>query len=363
MIGHVSTGKSFFHCISYCLEDKQDLTAAQKIAKSLQDGLQHTNRAEVLDYNKCFGDKYELAEQFKDVRKLSKRVEQPVLHLSVRFAPGESLDRNQLTEIGREMAKDFGVGDNQYITLFHKDTNEQHIHLVANRVGYDGKAANTSNNFLTMDRLCRRLEKKYKLKEVLSARRFLSKEQRLIPRHDIRKEKLKNDIQQTLKTVKHYDEFERQLEALGYKIIKGRGISFIDDKKVKIKGSEVGFSLATIEKVLHLKNELAIKQAQQKMRSALNTTIAWKKPEEKQLPIPGQKPLLQGSPTAYTNAQQFLQTAIKEPNPGSSTTEQIQNELSGLLGELLKPAYIQEPLDTELSKQTHKKKKKKSLRL
>ena len=99
------------------------------------------------------------------------------------------------------------------------------------------------------------------------------------------------------------------------------------------------------------------------MRPALNTTIAWKKPEEKQLPIPGQWPSLQGHPTPYSNNHQFLQTAIKEPNPGSSTTEQIQNELSGLLGELLKPAYIQEPLDTELLKQTHKKKKKKGRRL
>ena len=164
MIGTVSTGKSFSHCLGYCLEDKQELTEEQKINQSIKDGLQHKNRAEVLEYNKCFGDKHELAEQFRDVRRLSKRVEQPVLHLSVRFAPGEVLNRNQLIDIGQELAKDFGVADNQYITVWHKDTNEQHMHLVANRVGYDGKAASTSNNYLKMDRLCRRLEKEYKAK-------------------------------------------------------------------------------------------------------------------------------------------------------------------------------------------------------
>ena len=42
-------------------------------------------------------------------------------------------------------------------------------------------------------------------------------------------------------------------KALGYRVLKARGISFIDDKKVKIKGSEVGFSLMKIEKILALK--------------------------------------------------------------------------------------------------------------
>lgn len=50
-------------------------------------------RAEVLEYNKCFGNKNELTEQFKDVRKLSTQIEKPVLHLSLRLAPGESLTK------------------------------------------------------------------------------------------------------------------------------------------------------------------------------------------------------------------------------------------------------------------------------
>ncbi|WP_436489896.1 hypothetical protein [Chitinophaga sp. ARDCPP14] len=52
-----------------------------------------------------------------------------------------------------------------------------------------------------------------------------------------------------------------------YKVIKGRGIAFIDDKKVKIKGSEVGFSLAKIERILNIRPELTAKQAEQKITS------------------------------------------------------------------------------------------------
>ena len=45
------------------------------------------------------------------------------------------------------------------------------------------------------------------------------------------------------------------MTALGYQILKVRGISFTDQKQVKIKGSEVGFSLAKIEKIFALKQE------------------------------------------------------------------------------------------------------------
>ncbi|MDR3712048.1 MAG: relaxase/mobilization nuclease domain-containing protein [Puia sp.] len=217
MIGHVSKGGSFFHCISYCLEDKKELTEEMKRQLAQGGHLQHKDRAEVLEYNKCFGNKYELTEQFRDVQKLSKQVEKPVLHLSLRLAPGENLTRDQLIEIGREAAKEFDVADHQYICVLHKDTNEQHIHIAANRVGFDGKVASDSNSYKRMAALCRRLEKQYHLQEVLSPRAFLSPTERLLPRHDIRKDRLKENIQRTLKEVSQYSEFEKKMTDLGYK--------------------------------------------------------------------------------------------------------------------------------------------------
>jgi hypothetical protein len=261
MIGHVSIGKSAYHCISYCLEDKRELTDEQKAKLSEKEKLQHQNRAEVLFYNQCFGNKKELASQFRDVQKLSRRCEKPVLHLSLRLAPGENLSKAQLSEIGRAAAEEFGVGDHQYICVLHKDTKEQHIHIAANRVGFDGKAAKDGNSYKRMSALCRKLEKQYGLQEVLSPRAFLPPSERRITRHDSRKERLKSNIRNSLEKSSSYPEFEKQMKALGYQIIKGRGISFIDDKKVKTKGSEMGFSLAKIEKVLGLKMQLQNEKA------------------------------------------------------------------------------------------------------
>ncbi len=94
------------------------------------------------------------------------------------------------------------------------------------------------------------MELKYELKQVLDPRRFLSKEQRNIPRFDQRKEQLKQHIKDALKDCSHFNQFEQKMKSKGYEIIKGRGISFTDEKKVKVKGSEVNYSLQTIERIL-----------------------------------------------------------------------------------------------------------------
>ncbi|WP_298736103.1 relaxase/mobilization nuclease domain-containing protein [uncultured Chitinophaga sp.] len=340
MIGYVGTGYSFFECLRYCLEDKKELSEEQKQQLSQKDRLQHKDRAEVLFYNKCFGNKYELARDFIEVAQLSKRVEKPVFHFSLRLAPGESLSKDKLMEMGRECANHFNVADNQYICILHKDTNEQHIHIVANRVGYNGKAAKTSKSFKRMAALCRRLEKQYNLQEVLSPRAFLSPQERLLPRHDIRKEKLRTDIRQTLEQVNSYQSFEQKMQALGYKVIKGRGISFIDDKKVKTKGSEVGFSLTKIEQILSVKQKLETAQANQKR---YEMTIRQEKEKQRSF-TPAQKLIQRVRETAYVDHSPFIP---------------VIQELTNLLSQLLEPVYTSNYLPYELTEAGIKRRRKK----
>jgi Relaxase/Mobilisation nuclease domain. len=265
MIGNITLGKVFSGCIGYCMEDKIELTEEEKIELSIKENLQHKDRAEVLFYNNCFGTVKELTKQFLEVRNLSSRTEKPVMHISLRLAPGETLSKGQLTEIAQACAEEFKFDKNQYVCVLHKDTREPHIHIVANRVGYDGRAVNLSNNYRKMANFCRSMEQKYGLQQVLNPRKFLSKEQRLLPRHDARKERLQKDIRNTLQRVTTYDQFETEMKSLGYQVLKGRGISFIDDRKVKIKGSEVGFSLSKIDQILSLRQK--IEMAPQEVKS------------------------------------------------------------------------------------------------
>ncbi|MBZ4191557.1 relaxase/mobilization nuclease domain-containing protein [Niabella sp. 3A5MI-3] len=243
MIGKVITGKGFSGCIGYCLEDKK--------MKEDPDQTIIENRAEILLFNKCFGNRKELAQQFREVRKLNPKQSKPVFHLVLSMAPGEHLSRSQLIQIAQDCAKEFGFADNQFLAVEHKDTLHQHIHIVANRIGYSGKTnVSDSNSYKRMAEFCRKMEQKFKLQQVLSPRRFLSKDQQLLPRNDQRRDHIKAQLRQILHSSKTMESFQQKVREQGFEIIKGRGISFVDKDGVKIKGSDMGLSLSTIEKIL-----------------------------------------------------------------------------------------------------------------
>ena len=59
--------------------------------------------------------------------------------------------------------------------------------------------------------------------------------------------KMKEILSNRLSLSKSLDEFTKAAKNNNIKIIKSRGIAFIDNKGVKVKGSDIGLSLQTIE--------------------------------------------------------------------------------------------------------------------
>ena len=249
MIGKITIGKSFGGCIKYCLEDKIQH----------QNEAQMKNRSEVLMYNKCYGNGKELEQQFNEVRKLNTKVSKPVLHITLSLAPGENLGKDKLIEMCEHCAKEMGFENNQFIAVSHRDTGHQHVHIVANRIGFDTRTVSDSNNYQKIANFCRKMELEYDLIQVLNPMKYLPKEQRDLPRFDQRKEKLRQHIKEALKGCKDFDEFEQKMKERGYEITKGRGISFTDEKKVKVKGSELNYSLQTIERIIENQLNFGVK--------------------------------------------------------------------------------------------------------
>ena len=257
MIGKISTGKSFRGCLNYLYEGRLQQN------KALQEIEQEKKQVHVICYNLCFGNKKELIEQFNEVSNLNRKLSKPVLHASLSFAHSDQLSNQDKVEIAGQMAMDFGFDNNQYIVIEHGDREHQHLHVVANRVSYDMKTVSDSNSYRRMANFCRSIEKKHRLEQVLSPRKFLSKEQRKLPRHDIRKEALKAVITGCLKQSVNMQDFTNKATAQGYAIELGRGIAFTDAQAVRIKGSEVGYALLTIEKQL-IRNQQMRQKEQQK---------------------------------------------------------------------------------------------------
>jgi hypothetical protein len=331
VIGKITIGKSFKGCLLYCLNDKRQELKNEPVMNE---------RAEIIMFNQCYGNQQELTRQFNEVRQLNLKLSKPVLHITLSLAPGEQLSKDKMMEMCQDCAKDIGFENNQYVAIHHKDTKHQHLHIVANRIGFDKRTVSDSKNYQRIATYCRKMELKYQLKQVLSPRQFLSKDQRLIPRQDARKERLKRDIQQALKQVRNFGEFEQKMRSLGYQVLKGRGISFIDNKKVKIKGSDVGFSLMKIEKIFAVKHE--IKTAQQVERNR-------KEPElQKQ-----SKSLMK----SFTTTERFMSKSnlIKGQEPSPAT--ELQKQLNDLIYQIIKPEDIPDRLATEWLKKKRQKKR------
>ena len=242
MIGKIILGKSFRGCISYVLENKLDSSI-----KSTS-----INRAELISFNLCFGDKKELIEQFNDVRFLNPKLSKPVMHVILSLSPGEKPDNATLLAMVEDCAKELGFAKNQFIAVTHNDTGHLHLHIVVNRVGFDGRTLSDSNNYKKIAAYCRKMELQYNLKQVLSPRAFLSKEIAGTPRLDSRKGAMKTDIRISLLKSKTFSEFESLMKQKNYEVIKGRGVAFRDEKKMYAKVSELGYSLSKIEKILQL---------------------------------------------------------------------------------------------------------------
>ncbi|MEP6513890.1 MAG: relaxase/mobilization nuclease domain-containing protein, partial [Parafilimonas sp.] len=285
--------------------------------------------------NKCFGNDKELIQQFNEVRQLNPKLSKPVAHITLSFAKGEYLGNNKLTLVSEACAKELGFENNQYIAVLHKDTQHQHVHIVVNRIGFDKRTVSDSNNYQKIANFCRKTELKYGLQQVLNPTRFLSKVERNLPRNDARKKQLGLIIRGAIHKSKDFNHFVALMQSQGYKVLKARGISFVDDKKVKIKGSEVGYSLATIQRNLNALHQL--KTDREFFRQL------------------GTKQQLKPSQNTVNNV------------PVNVTNDLIRNRLtqdvSKTVEELLKPEQIPEQIIPKLLGKKKEKKKKKGLHL
>lgn len=112
-----------------------DLIYIQHLAiKTMQDG-----RLD-LDY---------LAKQMLDNRDKNRNFNKYVWHQSFGFSPGGDLSAKKLTSLVEEFAKEFGLTENQMVVFKHNDTKHKHIHIVANRINYNGKNSVRHESWMT----------------------------------------------------------------------------------------------------------------------------------------------------------------------------------------------------------------------
>lgn len=152
MVAKISLGSSLYGAIAY---------NGEKINKE---------KGRVLDTNKIFNDgsgSVNIRRAYEDFLRWmpsATRTEKPMMHISLNPHPDDRLSDTDFTRLAHEYMEKMGFADMPYLIVKHEDINRHHVHIVALRVGTDGRCISDSNNFYRSKNICRELEKKYGLR-------------------------------------------------------------------------------------------------------------------------------------------------------------------------------------------------------
>lgn len=152
MVAKISIGNSLYGALTY---------NGEKINKE---------KGRLLDTNKIYNDgsgSVDIRRAYEDFMRwipTSSRTERPMMHISLNPHPDDKLSDTDFTRLAHDYMQMMGLGDMPYMIYKHSDIDRHHVHIVALRVGTDGRCISDRNNFYKNKKVCRELEKKYGLK-------------------------------------------------------------------------------------------------------------------------------------------------------------------------------------------------------
>lgn len=130
-----------------------------------------SGEASVLYGNMVLGD-CEQSDTFDTRRALSsfqpcldtRKIKDPVFHVSLNPDPSDKLTDEQLVEIAQEYMECMGFGDQPYYVFKHRDIDREHIHIVSVRLRADGSIISDSQDRPRSKAILQDIERRYGLR-------------------------------------------------------------------------------------------------------------------------------------------------------------------------------------------------------
>jgi len=144
MIAKNIKGKSFKGCVSYVMNDTAKLLEAEGVlAISKQD----------------------IIRSFAMQRFGRKEVKQPVGHIPLSFAPEDKarMTDDFMVQLAKEYMEEMDIRNTQYIIVRHHNADNEHIHIIYNRIDNNLKLISVNYDYKRNVKVCKKLKDKYGL--------------------------------------------------------------------------------------------------------------------------------------------------------------------------------------------------------
>ena len=144
MMAKIVQGSCFRGVVNYVLNRDEAHTIATK-------GIRNTNKDAMIN-------SFEIQSKLNPITK-------SVAHISLNFS---TQDKDKLTdkvmaEIADEYLKKMGYGNTQVLMVRHEDKKHPHVHMILNRIDFNGKRISDQNERLRSTKICKDLTLKYGL--------------------------------------------------------------------------------------------------------------------------------------------------------------------------------------------------------
>ncbi|HEY1868303.1 MAG TPA: relaxase/mobilization nuclease domain-containing protein, partial [Candidatus Cybelea sp.] len=148
-------GRTFAIGVDYITEHTHQ-RAVQKAGYSFESGVTYASAPEKAEWVHLRGvaSVETAAIEMEAVAALSRRCRDPVYHLIVAYAKHEHPTREQVVSDAERLLKAIGMERSQYVLAVHKDTDDFHAHVIANRIGPGGKANDLWHERIKRERVC-----------------------------------------------------------------------------------------------------------------------------------------------------------------------------------------------------------------
>ena len=290
MIANITMGNYFRGALNYIYKIEVDLPEDKKPVQ--------------IETNNVVGNIKQMAWQMAEHAQNSRRLKQPVLHISVSFAPQDNLTQEKEVEAVKAFIKYFGITDtkHQWVMVKHFDGAMSHYHAIINKLNLDNESLNVDWYKNDAVGIADRVEQELNLFRVQGRARIfdsLKGVYRNVPKAKLEKivesrqtkefvdksfklSEYKTTVRNTVNRVTNHatslDELKKELAEVNIQAtfrfdpVDGSliGTAFRLADKIRFKGSEIGFSAKCISQRLEENKKFAENNSLSPVLNSLN---------------------------------------------------------------------------------------------